>query len=442
MRLFGRPVFYGWVIVMGAWVLNMFNQAGFTWGFTQFVGPLQKQHGWSSTSITLVWACSLGWALLIGPWTGRFFDRFGPKALVLSGGIMAGAGWIIIPFVKNYWLFFFVFVFFVGTGLNATIGAAGTSTIAMWFKKHRSLAMGIYHTSSGGAGLLLIPLVGILVDKYGWRVGAITLGALIAVLCAALTPFFTQHPEQRGLRPDGETPTSTPARADKRPHRFLERLPLPRRLPPTVVDFTLSEALRTPAFWVFAIAIWLRYLGMGMSQVHLIPMMTSQGYSLALSTAVLSLSLTVNIPTRLLFGWLGDLYEHKWLLNICAVSGGVAMLALVVAKPSVPAVIWIFPILWGNSLAMLPLQGAWLADTYGRKHYGSISSTSNSITQSARIAGALLAATAFDLLGNYQMILLVGSVGFFVGAVMLTFLRAVSPPPRAETLRVPGPDLA
>src|SRR5690349_16758986 len=121
-----RP-FYGWIIVAAGWVLNMFNQGGFTWGFTQFVGPLQDQFGWSSTSITAAWACSLGWALMIGPWTGTFFDRYGPRALVLSGALMAGIGWILIPFVTNYWLFFILFVFLVGTGLNATIGTAANS---------------------------------------------------------------------------------------------------------------------------------------------------------------------------------------------------------------------------------------------------------------------------------------------------------------------------
>ncbi|GEM_PF-4515909 len=424
--------FYGWVIVAASWILNMFNQAGFTWGFTQFVGPLQKQFGWSSTSITLAWTCSLGWALLIGPWTGRFFDRRGPRALVLWGGLMAGVGWMVIPFVRSYWLFFIFFVFFVGTGLNATLGTAGASTIAMWFKKRRSLAMGIYHASSGGAGLLLIPLVGFLVDKYGWRTGALTLGVLITVLCVVLAPLFVQNPEQRGLQPDGDGVAPAPAQEKKRRPSILARLPLPKRHPPTEVDFTFREALRTWAFWVFAIAIWLRYLGMGMSQVHFIPLMLNKGYSLALATTILSLSLTINIPTRLLFGWLGDLYEHKWLLNICALSGGIAMLALDLANPSLPGFIWVYPLLWGNSLAMLPLQGAWLADTYGRKEYGTISATSNSITLSGRIVGALMAAAAFDLLGDYQMVFLIGSLGFFVGAAMLAFLPVARLPSRAS----------
>jgi hypothetical protein len=47
--------FYGWIIVAGAWVMYMLNQAAFTWGFSVFVNPLGEAFGWSRTSITVAW---------------------------------------------------------------------------------------------------------------------------------------------------------------------------------------------------------------------------------------------------------------------------------------------------------------------------------------------------------------------------------------------------
>lgn len=58
--------YYGWVIVAGAWTMYMLNQAAFTWGFTVFVNPLAEEFGWSRTSITIAWALSLTWGLLLG----------------------------------------------------------------------------------------------------------------------------------------------------------------------------------------------------------------------------------------------------------------------------------------------------------------------------------------------------------------------------------------
>jgi len=80
--------------------------------------------------------------------------------------------------------------------------------------------------------------------------------------------------------------------------------------------------------------------------------------------------------------------------------------------------------LWGIGLAMLPLQAAWMADTFGRKHYGSINSDSNSFALSGRVVGALGAAVAFDFLGSYTALMLLGAAGFVVGAVLLLLLPA------------------
>ena len=143
-----------------------------------------------------------------------------------------------------------------------------------------------------------------------------------------------------------------------------------------------------------------------------------------MATAALSTALMVNIPGRIAVGWLGDIYEKRWLLNLLAVAGGMALLALALVTPVHSSLVWVYAVLWGVGLAMLPLQAAWLADVYGRTHYGSISSLSNSLTLSGRIVGALGAAVAFDLLGSYRLVLIGGAVGFFVSAILLAFLPA------------------
>ena len=79
-----RRFFYGWTVAAGAWLSYMLNQAAFAWGFTVFVNPLAEEYGWSRTSITIAWVLSLSWGLLLGPWLGRVFDRYGARPLILS----------------------------------------------------------------------------------------------------------------------------------------------------------------------------------------------------------------------------------------------------------------------------------------------------------------------------------------------------------------------
>jgi MFS family permease len=400
--------------------MYMLNQAAFTWGFTVFVDPLAQEFGWSRTSITIAWALSLTWGLLLGPSFGRYFDRFGSRPVIVAGGLVGGLGWLLIPTAQSYWTFAAYFVLLVGTGINGALGPyTGSAAIAQWFKIRRSLALGIYFTGSGGAGLLLIPIMSALTQTYGWRSGAASLGATALLLTAAVAPFMRHKPDQDELGLEAG-PTSNVTASNRPP-------PSNSQQPPLEPEFTLAEALRHLPFWLFTIAIFLRYVGMGITQVHQMPHMLSRGVDPVTATAALSLSLIVNIPSRIVIGWMGDIYSKKWLLNLTAIAGGFALLAFAFIGPASTELVWVYAILWGIGLAMLPLQAAWVADTYGRANYGSINASSNSFALFGRVVGALAAAYAYDSFGSYSAIMLLGAAGFAIGAIMLTLLPSSNP---------------
>jgi MFS family permease len=426
----GRPqkpgFYYGWLIVAGAWVMYMLNQAAFTWGFTVFVNPLADEFGWSRTSITVAWALSLTWGLLLGPWFGRCFDRYGSRSLIVVGGLLGGLGWLLIPTAQDYSTFAAYFVLLVGTGINGALGpSTGSAAIAQWFKIRRSLALGVYYTGSGGAGLLLIPIMSALTEAHGWRISAATLGAIVLLLTAVVAPFMRHKPEQYGLVMEAGLTAGVAATKNRRSSsvRWFSFL---RRQPSLEREFTLAEALRHMPFWLFTTAVFLRYVGMGITQVHQMPHMLGRGVDPVIATAALSVSLIVNIPSRIAIGWMGDVYSKKWLLNLTAIAGGLALLAFALVGPASTELVWIYAILWGIGLAMLPLQAAWIADTYGRAHYGSINAASNSVALFGRVVGALGAAFAYDWLGSYSVVMLLGAAGFAVAAVMLMLLPSRS----------------
>ena len=416
-----RRIFYGWTIVAGAWLMYTLNQAGFTWGFTVFVNPLAQTHGWSRTSITIAWALSLSWGLLLAPWFGRLQDRYGARPVMLFGGIVGGLGWMLVPYCSDYWRFLACLVFLVGTGINGAIGpSAGAAAIAKWFKVKRSLAMGIYYTGSGGAGVLLIPAMSLIAEHSGWQASAMALGAMAIVISLVVAPFMRNRPEDHGWVLDGASPVSGKARR----WDWARQLPFPRHRATSARDFALNEALRSSTFWIFTAAIFLRYVGMGITQVHQMPHMVGEGVHPAVAAAAISLALSINIPARIAVGWLGDVYDKNWLLNTLAIAGGLALAAFAFAGAGTAMLVWVYAVLWGVGLAMLPLQAAWVADTFGRANYGAINAMSNSLALSGRIVGALGAALAFDLLGSYTAVMLIGAAGFGVGALLLASLRS------------------
>ena len=424
--------FYGWVVVAGAWLMYMLNQAAFTWGFTMFINPLAEEYGWTRTSITVAWALSLSWGLLLGPWLGRWFDRYGAKPLMAIGGVLGGLGWLLIPTATTYWTFLIYLVLLVGTGINGALGPSiGSAAIAQWFRVRRSLALGIYFTGSGGAGLLMIPAMSAIMQAYGWHTSAATLGTTTLLITVAVVPFMRQKPEPYGLLPDGGA-VSPSAAQTPRVWDIFKRLPLPKHRAFVERDFSLSEALRSIPFWLFTVAIFLRYFGMGITQVHQMPHMLTQGINPAIATAALSVSLVINIPSRIVIGWMGDHYSKKWLLNLLAIAGALALWAFALVSPALTVFVWIYAVLWGVGLAMLPLQAAWIADTYGRTSYGSINSVSNSLALSGRVVGALGAALAFDYFDSYEGIMLLGAVGFAVGAALLVLLPSPEGPQQSH----------
>lgn len=415
----GRPrVFYGWVIVGCAWILWLYNTMAFTWGFTVFVQPLDREFGWSRTAITLAWAATLSWSLLLGPFAGRLFDRIGPRFLTMIFGPVAGLGWMSIAFARSYWVFFMSFVFLVGTGLQLGLTATAQSVVAQWFRRRRSLAFGIALTASGFTGVTLVPLVSWLMTRYTWRVGAFVLGAIIAVTTIPISLLLRKRPEDIGLEPDGGFASSRGgAGTGGRPSVM-------RPVLPPEVDFTPQQAYVTATFWFFTAATWLRWMGLGLLQVHQVPYLLERGLAPRQAAVILGLSLLANSPSRIVVGVLGDVFSKRWLLVACMLLQGAGLLALTFTNGMLLG--YVYAVLWGVGQSALGLQGAWVADLFGRRFYGSINSFSYSLSQSGRVIGGLGAALAYDLAGGYRVMFVSGVVGFVLSAVLI----AVMPLPR------------
>lgn len=420
MRLARRRVFHGWIIVAAAWVLWLYNTMAFTWGFTVFVDPLDREFGWSRTAITLAWAATLSWSLLLGPWAGRLFDRVGPRPLTMIFGPLAGLGWIAISLVHSYPAFFLSFVFLVGTGLQLGLTAPAQSVVAQWFRRRRSLAMGIALTASGFTGVTLVPLISWLSARYTWRTGAFVLGAIIAASTIPIGLLLRKRPEDMGLEPDGGVAPSRNGARTGLLRSVIGRVPFPRGALPPEVDFTPRQAYVTATFWLFTAATWLRWMGLGLLQVHQMPYLLQRGLSPGQAALIVGLSLLTNSPSRVVVGLLGDIFSKRWLLVACMLLQGAGLLALTLT--STMPLGYVYAVLWGIGQSALGLQGAWVADLFGRRSYGSINSFSYSVSQSGRVLGGLAAAVAYDVAGSYHTMFLGGVGGFVLSAALIALM--------------------
>src|SRR5579871_4961291 len=82
-----------WFILVCS-VLSMVAVANFQYGWTLFVDPLKKQLNVDRALIQVTFTVFVLLETWLVPFEGWLVDKFGPRLLVMLGGILAGLGWI------------------------------------------------------------------------------------------------------------------------------------------------------------------------------------------------------------------------------------------------------------------------------------------------------------------------------------------------------------
>ena len=142
-------------------VICMACVANLQYGWTLFVNPISKAHGWSIAAIQLAFSVFIALETWLTPVEGWIVDvlgpRRGPKLMVAFGGIMVAAGWIVNSVADSLALLYLGAVI-AGTGGGA-IYATSVGHAVKWFPDRRGLAVGLTAAGYGaGAALTVIPI--------------------------------------------------------------------------------------------------------------------------------------------------------------------------------------------------------------------------------------------------------------------------------------------
>src|ERR1700743_3309146 len=92
------PVTLRWIQLLVG-VVCMVMIANLQYGWTLFVGPMNKAHGWAIADIQLAFSIFVALETWLTPVQGWIVDRLGaqrgPKLMVAAGGILIGIAWIL-----------------------------------------------------------------------------------------------------------------------------------------------------------------------------------------------------------------------------------------------------------------------------------------------------------------------------------------------------------
>ncbi|HEY5637866.1 MAG TPA: MFS transporter, partial [Burkholderiales bacterium] len=400
-------IFHGWRMVAAGSGIQFLQAALLHQGFGAYLAVLTEERGWSKTALSGAAAMQPMEAALLGPLLGWIMDKFGPQGMIRAGVVLFGLGFILLSFIDTLLGFYGAFIV-IAFGSSLCGFFPLNVAIIHWFEKKRARALS---TVSLGLALggLFVPLVAWSLVTFGWRATAFASGVLTIVVGFPLARLFRHRPEEHGETVDGLPPAPPPEPGTA------------AALPPAN-EFTLREALRTPAFWLLSLGHAFALLVVYAVSVHAIThMKESLGYTVAEGALVITL-LTVAQIGGILLGWaIGDRFEKRRVAALCMLMHAAGLLMLTYATGWV--MLAAFALLHGGGWGLRgPFMQAIRADYFGRRAIGMILGLSAMIIVIGQIGGPLIAGVLADITGDYR-------AGFTVIAVLaglgsLFFLKA------------------
>ncbi len=178
-----------WIVVVAAF-FSSFTVFGIAYSFGAFFKPMAAEFGAGSGATSAVFSITAFVYFLLGSVTGHLSDRFGPRPVVAAGGVILGVGLVLTSMIDRLWLGYLTYG--AGVGIGVACGYVPMlAAVGGWFRRHRTMALGIAVAGVGAGILAVAPLAGELIRRYGWRATYATLGvsgAAILLACAAATP--------------------------------------------------------------------------------------------------------------------------------------------------------------------------------------------------------------------------------------------------------------
>lgn len=399
------PFYYGWVIM----VVAAFAMVGTLPGRTQGLGLITEsllrdlQIDRVAFAQMNLWATLLGSLFCLG--VGRLQDQLGSRVILALVAGFLGVVVLAMSAASGVIAMFVLLVLSRGLGQSA-LSVVSLALVGQWFRRRLNLAMGLYAIVLSIGFMAAFPIVGAVVLAQGWRTAWAGIGfCLLPGLVLLGWLLVRRGPEELGLEIEGEAKPQPAAAAS---------------------GYTWREALRTPAFWVFALASSVYNLvasGIGLFNESIL---VERGFDPAIYHRSLVVSALLSLVGNFLGGWLATRWRANRLmaLTMLLLAGALAGLPFLRTVAQVDA----FAVVMGlaGGFVIVIFFSFW-ADAFGRAHLGRIVGLAQMMTVLASAVGPLLLAGCHALTGSYA------AVFFLLAGVVL--LLAIA----AWLVRLPRP---
>ncbi len=394
----GRRFYYGWVVLGVAALAMVGTLPGRTQGLGLITEPLLRDVGLDRVSyaqMNLV-ATLVGSLFCFG--VGEIVDRRGSRVVLTSLALLLGAVVIAMSGVRTAGALLIFITLTRGLGQSA-LSVVSLAMPAKWFCQRLTRAMGVYALAMSIGFMIAFPAVGAFVLASGWRTAWAAIGVgLVAGLAPIAWLLVRSEPEAVRLEIDGRSRSS--------------------RSSGSSADMTLGSALRSPAFWVFAIASSLYGLvasGIGLFNESILA-------ELGFAPEVYHRALAVTAITGLAGNFAAGASADRGSLRRVLVAALMILTAALAALPhvSTTAEVMAQAVAMGvaGGFVMVVFFSFW-GRAYGRTHVGRIQGAAQAMTVLASAVGPVLFAWCVEATGSY-------AAAFYSLAAVMTVLAAAA----------------
>jgi len=393
---------YRWLqLVVG--IVCMAMIANLQYGWTLFVNPLDAKYHWGRASIQVAFTIFVLLETWLVPIEGYLVDRFGPRLVVLVGGILCGIAWAMNAYADSL-TFLYVAAAIGGLGAGAVYGTCVGNALK-WFPDRRGLAAGLTAAGFGAGSALTIIPISTMIKSSGYEqtflyfgVGQGILVVVLSLLLAAPKP--------------GQVPPSSKVLQSRR-------------------QFRPMEVLRTPVFWVMYVMFVLVGAGGLMATAQLAPIakdfkiaeipVSLVGITLPALTFALAIDRILNGLTRPFFGWVSDNIgrEKTMLIAFGLEAAGIWALSIYGRDPVIFVLLTgLVFFAWGEIYSLFPSTSA---DTYGTEYAtanaGLLYTAKGTASLLVPLSSVLVAAT-----GTWHAVFVVAALMNAAAALMAWFV--------------------
>lgn len=447
-----QTTFPRWIPLLGG-LLGSTTCGLLLYAFSVFIKPLQAQFGWTVPQVALAYAIiCLIFGLMTFP-AGRLSDKFGPRNVVLIGGVIMAFGFYMVSTIsppdpaviaaggdaakaagqKPLYMLYLYYGVIAGFG-GGCVYLPPIATAPKWWPDRRALATGFTVVGLGLGSFIMAPMATYMINSPAIGNGSalpvfkyvgIAMGIMVvlAALCLKVPP--------PGYKPAGWNPPA-PAAGSGGPKAYR--------------DYTYEETKKTAQFWLLWVAYFcgsfagLMVIGLiaahGIDAMSLaykaknaldaaaeIPAQEAKNIAMAAAGAPSTLAI-FNALVRILIGPLADKIGTKKIFVTLFILQVGAMLLLSPAGSNATFLAAIAALIGWNYGAMFTLFPATTLQYYGPTAQGSNYGLLFTAWGVAGFCGPYFGGQLRAMTGSFLVPFVISAVILAVAVIILSTLKA------------------